>query len=1692
MCKQLNPSRKFFNPGGLTFPDEEEDGAPIPMNTMQNTDGGLSNPAYTEDEESTASSSHEHSIEEDEVFDDDPPSYKSRESHDDVDREVKDTGPKHYKWDVFRLASDDNISGSELACWNACFVINRVVLCALIFFFVCVTSVISKFTFILMTTNIFPPNGELKNPDKTLKYFKNRQLTSVEVTWIWSLLIAIIAPYVFIVFKYILILLFKKTRKLNYKVLLAALCIETLHSIGLCTFVLVVLPSFEPISATLLCSSVSLVPALLKTIYPERTLKKIEEKDESRLRIARAINTLAIIFQMASIGLWTYYVYHAYKSTDSHTITMMVLVALSPILVSVTWWENYVKQAKSKSKNSSDPDENSSGLMRLKLNMRRHRVKVGFLVNLWKIIMTLLVMPSLLFGGFCSDRDTCIDVLFLRTAGGANLTTIVNATMTDTRSFGEGCISYFPFMISMANVLSNIICFKVAKAASKIVAQKLCFALPVVLSTPIVIGFILGFYSQTISITFGTCILPMPVWSDTNKDPTILFDIIETYWVVIAAGALGYMSFLLVTNHMWSPSKERLIATDRLFVQPLFNGVLLDQSLLLNRRRTDEEFKRAEEHNESEKKVPIPENEDIDEKQEIDWSILRKDDTPMIYFCATMWHESETEMIQILKSIFRQDEDQCARRHLQMFLGIKDPDYYEFEAHVFFDDAFQAHGDEDFIYQVNDFVHLLVNCIDIAASAVHKTVMIIPPPVKYPTPYGGRLEWQLPGGNKIIAHLKDKAKIRHRKRWSQVMYMYYFLAHKLMNIPKKSKAQRRVIAENTFLLALDGDVDFQPKAVQLLVDRMKKNPKVGAACGRIHPIGSGPMVWYQQFEYAISHWLQKAAENIMGCVLCSPGCFSLFRGSSVMDDNVMRRYTTPPTEPQHYVQYDQGEDRWLCTLLLQQGYKVEYVAASDALTYAPEGFNEFYNQRRRWSPSTMANIIDLLMDWKNVTRKNEDISKLYILYQTFLMVCSILTPGTIFLMILGAITMAFPSIPPFAAMTVNIIPVIGMVILCFVAKSNVQLTYAAIVSTIYSLLMMVVLVGLLVEAAGAGLCSVTTLFLLFVAGVFVVSALLHPQEFFCVLHGFLYFLSIPSMSMLLMIYSLGNLHVVSWGTRETKVAAPPPQQGNQPTQQNKVQSWLNKLGVGDNAGTSDYTFSCGNLLRCVCCPHTSASHTEDMRFRAILERLDDIESRMTEVTHSRIDSSSAINVKLEEETLPFSKQNGIFEGAVERTNPAFVEEKDKKRDELKDPYWIHDASLKEGATCFLSQEEIQFWKEFIPQYLKPLEGNKEHEKQVQRDLIELRNKVCLAFLLMNALFVTIVYVLTEVNASTSQTLSIKLPCEVNNGRQGQGYIEPISFAFTAIFGIMLLLQFVCMLFHRFSTFIHIAASTEIRLKRKLIDTMRRSDKGPKEIGVEEGLQLVKEMQAQDNSDTMSLMSQETTVSDDLETTGPSRGRELWKKIGQRQRKATNGKTLSRNFAKNFAKLNLAMQEQDKSSTRGISEQDDLTEDKVAAVQKVFKNRFQRKSLLTIVTLAQSKQKQEIQKRASLLKKKKVQSAWVAAANRVRLQERIKARENGEGDSSKVGFAEVMKTAAALERKKKLSMQQRKEEKYMAEIDEEEEPKPKKHINERKARISVDNVSEWPAEHAYAVQPSGDAAEGDAESEGDYANADVLF
>ncbi|GLV42359.1 krotzkopf verkehrt [Carabus blaptoides fortunei] len=653
-----------------------------------------------------------------------------------------------------------------------------------------------------------------------------------------------------------------------------------------------------------------------------------------------------------------------------------------------------------------------------------------------------------------------------------------------------------PVYVLLINVFTTYLVYISGKFACKIMIQGFSYAFPVNLTIPVSISLLITlcglrngdpcFFHDTFP---GYLFFQSPPVYFLNDFISIQHAWIWLFWL---------LSQTWISLHIWTPKCERLASTEKLFVSPLYNSFLIDQSMALNRRRDDQADVKTEDLNEMQNERNETTS-NVTGASDPRNNIKSSDSITRIYVCATMWHETKEEMIEFLKSIMRMDEDQCARRLAQKHLEVVDRDYYELETHIFFDDAFAIPNPSKDDKQVNRFVKLLVNTMDEAATEVHQTQIHIRAPVKYPTAYGGRLVWTLPGKTKMIAHLKDKSKIRPKKRWSQVMYMYYLLGHRLMELPIPVD-RKDVIAENTFLLALDGDIDFHPHAVQLLVDLMKKNKNLGAACGRIHPVGSGPMVWYQMFEYAIGHWLQKATEHMIGCVLCSPGCFSLFRAAALMDDNVMKKYTTTVEEARHSVQYDQGEDRWLCTLILQQGYQVEYSAASDAYTHCPEGFNEFYNQRRRWIPSTIANILDLLQDAKRTIKINDSISGPYIAYQILLMAGTILGPGTIFLMLVGAFVAAF-QIDNWTSFYYNLIPILLFMLVCFTCKSNIQLFVAQILSTAYALIMMAVIVGTALQLREDGIRSPSAIFLIAMTGSFFIAACLHLEEFYCIILG---------------------------------------------------------------------------------------------------------------------------------------------------------------------------------------------------------------------------------------------------------------------------------------------------------------------------------------------------------------------------------------------------------------------------------------------------------------------------------------------------------------------------------------------------------------------------------------------------------------
>ena len=70
------------------------------------------------------------------------------------------------------------------------------------------------------------------------------------------------------------------------------------------------------------------------------------------------------------------------------------------------------------------------------------------------------------------------------------------------------------------------------------------------------------------------------------------------------------------------------------------------------------------------------------------------------------------------------------------------------------------------------------------------------------------------------------------------------------------------IAKNTFLLALDGDVDFQPDAIIKLVDLMKRNPvrllRISLLYWHIHTYIIGGDV----FRIPNPHWIPLVITNV--------------------------------------------------------------------------------------------------------------------------------------------------------------------------------------------------------------------------------------------------------------------------------------------------------------------------------------------------------------------------------------------------------------------------------------------------------------------------------------------------------------------------------------------------------------------------------------------------------------------------------------------------------------------------------------------------------------------------------------------------------------------------------------------------------------------------------------------------------------
>ncbi|KAK3787778.1 hypothetical protein RRG08_038483, partial [Elysia crispata] len=201
--------------------------------------------------------------------------------------------------------------------------------------------------------------------------------------------------------------------------------------------------------------------------------------------------------------------------------------------------------------------------------------------------------------------------------------------------------------------------------------------------------------------------------------------------------------------------------------------------------------------------------------------------------------------------------------------------------------------------------------------------------------------------------------------------------------------------------------------------------------------------------------------------------------------------------------------------------------------------------------------------------------------------------------------------------------------------------------------------------------------------------------------------------------------------------------------------------------------------------------------------------------------------------------------------------------------------------------------------------------QVAQELLELRNKTCLAFFLINCLFVVMVFMLQQVSQDSSN-LSIQIDCSIS-GFVGESF-EPISLAFMLVFGVLLVIQFLAMLVHRLSTFLHISAATDLKELRgsKVKDSLSGSSSsltsGVLVDWVKE-MQRVKGPEDEEEGDLVtSSASLDIETGADVEGMTAQREKEKWQRLKSRktmktvQAGQTPRKTLDDQFTKVFTKF----------------------------------------------------------------------------------------------------------------------------------------------------------------------------------------------
>ena len=537
----------------------------------------------------------------------------SGESNSDSELIPEAAPPPVRKWDLFRETPPPLDTGSAVKSkiWKRLEKLSKVFAYIISFMVVLGCAVVSKGTMVFMFKQIArePTNIPFCNPKTGSQHISGNDSQSdlevefscsgssnveacskdrvVErVAWIWAIAFVFLFPQIGAFLRSFRKCLFKFNNLPTFKNFLFVLVMEVCHTLGLAILCYMVLPDMDSIRVFLLSSSLALIPACFLL------LSRFQEDNERKTHISKvrlAIDIVAIVAQLSGAIFWPLLQWMGVNQDQANPHPYPWAVPLGVILTSFGWWETFTEE------------DSWTGLGKQLWKVKKDMIEktgsryiVYAIVIPFKILIFLGSMVIITWKTGMIDKPSNLADYFEQSFG--NHTYKVTTIHSNTIGVDDGTAQRTIYTlydstnhaawVLLIQISTTYFAYVGAKFASKVQIQIFSFAFPLTCVLPFGLAILVSMCGaqaeDMCAYQSGSIRVPNRLFFECpNVGDYFQYAVSSNAWIAL----VWYISFVWINIHIWYPKSPRLATSEQIFGTPWYDGLFIDVSLIMNRRR---------------------------------------------------------------------------------------------------------------------------------------------------------------------------------------------------------------------------------------------------------------------------------------------------------------------------------------------------------------------------------------------------------------------------------------------------------------------------------------------------------------------------------------------------------------------------------------------------------------------------------------------------------------------------------------------------------------------------------------------------------------------------------------------------------------------------------------------------------------------------------------------------------------------------------------------------------------------------------------------------------------------------------------------------------------------------------------------------------------------------------------------------